>query len=91
MQQVSVKGIGRVDAITKGKIVDMKNYNWSKYSSYKSVISSFKEQGMRYRQLIGATINGQKINSVEFFFSSKPPNQVIDALKGIGVKVNWIK
>lgn len=91
MQQVVIKGIGRVDAITKGKIVDMKHYEWSKYRSLSGVISSFTEQGQRYMQLIGQKVNGQRIKSVEFFFSSKPPQQVIDALKDIGVKVNWVK
>ncbi len=91
MQQVYVKGIGRLDAITKDRIVDLKNYDWSKYRSLKGVISSFKEQGMRYRQLIGTTINGQKIKSVEFLFSSKPPQEVIRALRSAGIKVNWIR
>lgn len=91
MQQVVIKGIGRVDAIIKGKIVDLKNYNWSKYKYLNSVISNFKEQGSRYMQLIGQKVNGQTIKSVEFYFSSKPPQQVINALRGIGVKVNWIK
>lgn len=42
-------------------------------------------------QLIGQKVNGQTIRSVEFFFSIKPPQQVIRALQDIGVKVNWIK
>lgn len=52
MQQVCIKGIGRVDAISKGKIIDCKNYNWSKYKSYSGIISSFKEQATRYIGLI---------------------------------------
>jgi hypothetical protein len=93
MQQVVIKGIGRVDAITKGKIVDMKNYDWNKpsYRNLSSVVSNFTEQGQRYLQSVGQKVNGQTIKSVEFFFSSKPPQQVTRALQSIGVKVNWIK
>lgn len=42
-------------------------------------------------QLVGQKVNGQRIKSVEFYFSSKPPQQVINALRGIGVNVNWVK
>lgn len=46
---------------------------------------------VKCKQLIGQTINGQKIKGVTFYFSSKPPREVIDALKDIGVKVQWVK
>ena len=91
MQQVLVRGIGRLDVVSKGKIIELKNYDWSKYKYLSSVVSSFTEQGQRYMQLIGQKVNGQTIKSVEFFFSSKPPQQILRALQDIGIRVNWIK
>lgn len=62
MQQVAVKGIGRLDAISKGKIIELKNYDWSKYKYLNSVIKDFKAQGLQYKQLIGQKIKGEVIN-----------------------------
>ena len=42
-------------------------------------------------QFIGDVIRGQKIKGVTFCFSSKPPQVIIDALRNIGVTVNWLK
>ena len=71
--------------------VKLKNRRQFKYKSYKGIISSFIEQGNRYTQLIGQKVNGQTIKSVEFYFSRKPPKQVIQALNRIDIKVNWVK
>jgi hypothetical protein len=40
---------------------------------------------------IGTTIDGQIIRGVTFFFSSKPPQEIIDALQQIGVGVEWVR
>ncbi len=89
-QQVSHKGY-RFDAIFKNSIVELKNYNWSNYSSYNSLIRSFTNQARNYMQFIGDVIRGQEIKGVTFCFSSKPPQVIIDALRNIGVTVNWLK
>ena len=81
----------RFDAIKSGKIIELKNYDWSKYRSYKSIINSFTNQANNYKQFIGQTIHGQKITGVKFYFSSKPPQEIINALKKIGVAVSWVK
>lgn len=81
----------RLDAIVNGRIIELKNYDWSKYGSYKSIISSFVKQAEKYLQLVGTTIEGQKIKGVTFYFSSEPPRVIIEALKDIGVKVEWVK
>ena len=80
-----------MDAIVNGRIIELKNYDWSKYGSYKSIISSFVKQAEKYLQLVGTTIEGQKIKGVTFYFSSEPPRVIIEALKDIGVKVEWVK
>ncbi len=93
-QQISttINGIKiRLDAIVNGRIIELKNYNWNNYSSYKSIINSFVQQANKYKQLIGQTIKGQTIKGVTFYFSSKPPQVIIDALKEIGVRVEWVK
>ena len=41
-------------------------------------------------QFVGDKINGYVIKGVEFYFSSKPPQELIDALNEIGVKVKWV-
>ena len=89
-QQVVVKGIGRIDAFLNGHIYELKNYDWSKYnsSSLNYVINNFVSQAQRYMNI--QTINGQNVKDVIFYFSSKPPQSVIDALKGIGVSVQWV-
>ena len=88
-QQVRYHGY-RFDAIYRNSIVELKNYTWSNYSSYTSIIKTFTTQARNYMQFIGDTINGQLINGVTFCFSSKPPMEVIDALRAIGVTVNWL-
>ena len=90
LQQVTttINGVKvRLDAIVNGKIVELKNYNWSSYSSYNSVINSFVTQANKYKQLIGQNVNGITIRGVVFYFSSKPPQEVINALTRIGVQV----
>ena len=97
-REIVVKGVGRLDALiqnadavfTRGMIFELKNYDWSKYSSYGSIISRFIEQGKRYLDLIGNTINGETIQGVIFFFSSRPPQEIITALTRIGALVDWV-
>ena len=90
-QQITqkIKGVTyRLDAIKSGKIIELKNYDWSKYSSYKSITKSFVKQAQNYKQFIGKTIHRQKITGVKFYFSSKPPKEVINALKKIDDSMN---
>ena len=90
-QQVVIKGIGRIDAFTKGKIIELKNYDWTKYASpgkLNSVINNFVEQAQKYQQVV--SVNGEKVKEVVFYFSSKPPQDVINRLLDIGVKVQWV-
>lgn len=89
-QQVSYKGF-RFDAIYKNSIVKLKNYNWSNYSSYGGLVNKFTNQAMNYLQFVGNRINGQVIKGVTFCFSSKPPQEIVDALRNIGVTVNWLQ
>lgn len=51
--------------------------------------NSVTRQARNYLQLIGQTIGSQKIEGVKFFFSSKPPQEIIDALEALGVIVKW--
>ncbi len=88
-QQIRYHGY-RFDAIYKNSIVELKNYNWSRYSNFNSIIKSFTTQARNYMQFIGDIIAGQEIQGVTFCFSSKPPAEVIDALRSIGVTVNWL-
>jgi RHS repeat-associated protein len=88
-QQVRYSGY-RFDAVYNNSIVDLKNYDWSKYSHYSGLIKSFVHQASNYMQFIGEDICGQIIEGVTFCFSSRPPQEVIDALRAIGVTVNWI-
>ncbi len=48
-------------------------------------------QANKYKHLIGETIRGQKIYGITFYFSSKPPSEIIRALERSGVKVDWVK
>jgi hypothetical protein len=89
-QQVPHKGY-RFDAIYKNSIVELKNYDWSKYKSYASVIKTFTTQANNYLQFVGCTIRDHFIKGVTFCFSSKPPQAIIDALREIGVTVNWVE
>lgn len=82
---------GRLDAVSKGRIIELKNYNWDKYKYLNSVISRFTEQGSRYQQLIGEKVGGEIIKEVVFYFSSKPPQEVIKSLEKIGIIVKWVK
>ena len=83
----------RFDAIFKGRIVELKNYDWTKYSAsqIERISCSFVEQAENYKQAIGSIINGEKIHGVTFYFSSRPPQRIIDALKKIKVWVEWVK
>ena len=71
----------------------MKNYDWTKYSSSQiaSLAGKFATQGQKYLQAIGQYVGGQKINGITFYFSSKPPQTIIDALKKLGIAVDWVR
>ena len=88
-QQVRYAGC-RFDAIYQNSIIELKNYNWSSYSSYYSLAKRFTDQANNYIRFIGETIAGQKIQSVQFVFSSKPPEVIVKALEKAGVIVKWI-
>ena len=74
-----------------GVVVDLKNYDRTKYSSFGSIAKQFVSQASKYCQYIGTTIDDQIIRGVTFFFSSKPPQEIIDALQQIGVGVEWVR
>ena len=89
-QQISVDSC-RFDAIKNGIIYELKNYDWSKYSSYGGLINKFMEQAQRYSYYVNDVIEGQTIHQIEFLFSSKPPQSIIDALESIkNVIVRWV-
>jgi len=89
-QQVVVNGIGRVDAFTNGKIYELKNYDWSRYSQNQiiSISNSFINQAQRYLNI--GQINGEVVKNVVFYFSSRPPQVIINSLRSIGVLVEWV-
>jgi hypothetical protein len=89
-QQIAIKGLGRVDAFSKGTIYELKNYNWSKYSGSQinNVTKGFVSQAQRHLQV--DKINGEKVKNLVYYFSEKPPQEVIDALKNVGAKVQWV-
>lgn len=89
-QQVTTN-VGRVDAVSKGQIIELKHYIWSSYPYLNSVINKFIEQASRYTSLIGDVVAGQKIKEVVFYFSSKPPEAVIRALEKLNILVEWLK
>ena len=35
-------------------------------------------------------VNGQRVREVVYYFSEKPPQEVIDALTKAGVRVEWV-
>ncbi len=83
----------RFDAIYKKMIVELKNYNWSNYSSYTSQINRFTQQAKKYARFIGKEFAGQKIKKIEFVFSTKPPEKILKKLKDLkelNVIVTWI-
>ncbi len=80
----------RFDAIYNNAIVELKNYNWSKYSSYTSLIKKFTIQAEKYIQHIGKEFAGQKIQKVQFIFSTKPPQKILDELKNLNIIIDWI-
>lgn len=89
-QQVVVKGVGRIDAFLNGKIYELKNYNWGNYSASKlnQIGNDFVAQAQRYMNV--EAINGNKVNGIVFYFSSKPPESIIKSLKAVGVAVQWV-
>ena len=91
-QQVLWKAY-RFDAIFKNKIIELKNYDWSKYSSSQIayIAKQFCKQAENYLSAVGQRIAGEKINGIIYYFSSKPPKVVIDALEKLGVIVKWVK
>jgi RHS repeat-associated protein len=90
-QQIVVNGIGRIDAFKNGTIYELKNYDWSKYSSLSGLINNFVAQATKYQNLIGQYLNGQKVTDLIYYFSSKPPIEVINALQKAGVTVQWVQ
>ena len=80
----------RFDAIYQNSIIELKNYDWSKYSSYASLAKKFADQARNYVQYVGQVIAGQKIENVRFIFSVKPPDEIIDALESLDIIVEWI-
>ena len=89
-QQIRYCGY-RFDAIYRNSIVELKNYTWSCYSSYSGLIKSFTTQASNYMQFIGSKICGQVIKGITFCFSSKPSEEIIQALRDLGVTVNWLQ
>lgn len=87
-QQVVIDNC-RIDAIFNNCIYELKNYNWSKYSSYSSIISKFLKQASKYMYYLGEQICGQTIYGIVFYFSQEPPAQVLKALEKCGVVVKW--
>ena len=89
-QQVVVNGIGRIDAFLNGRIYELKNYSWDKYSpgQINSIINKFVDQASRYLQI--SSINDESVKGVTYYFSSRPPQEIIDALRKIGVAVEWV-
>ena len=80
----------RFDAIYNNAIVELKNYNWSKYSSYTSLIKKFTMQAEKYMQHVGKVFAGQEIRQVQFIFSSKPPQKILDELDNLNIIISWI-
>ena len=80
----------RFDAIYQNSIIELKNYDWSKYSSYASLAKKFADQARNYVQYVGQVIAGQKIENVRFIFSVKPPDEIIDVLESLDIIVEWI-
>jgi len=89
-QQIVVKGIGRIDAFSKGMIYELKNYTWSIYPNSRLIklASQFVEQAQRYMKI--ENIAGEKVKGLTFFFSSKPPQIIMSALEEIGVHIKWV-
>ena len=89
-RQVIVKGIGRIDAFANNSIYELKNYNWAKYtnSQLNSIAKRFVKQAQGYMNI--KSINGKSVRDIVFYFSSKPPKNIISSLQNIGAKVRWI-
>lgn len=80
----------RFDAIYNNAIVELKNYNWSKYRSYTSLIKKFTLQAEKYMQHVGKVFAGQEIQKVQFIFSTKPPKEILDKLRYLDIIISWI-
>ena len=89
-QQV-VHGGKRFDAVANNTIIELKNYDWNKYSSYTSIANRFKKQANAYMGFVGQEVAGQEIKGVMFYFSSQPPEVVEKALHECGVQVDWVR
>lgn len=81
----------RFDAIVNNSIVELKNYDWSKYDNFSSLAKRFVNQATNYLAFVGQNIENQIIKGVTFCFSTKPPQEIIEELQKIGVTVNWIQ
>ena len=81
----------RLDAIHRGYIIELKNYDWSKYSSYGGLINKFLEQANKYLSFVGSLIKDEHIKGVVFLFSSRPPDDIVKALEGVGIIVRWLQ
>jgi len=91
-QQVKIDSC-RFDAVANGVIYELKNYDWSKYSYYGGLINKFVAQAEKYLHYINEqVIKGETIHKIVFYFSSKPPQEIIEALQAIkNVYVEWVK
>ena len=81
----------RFDAVANNTIIELKNYDWNKYSSYTSIANRFKKQANAYMGFVGQEVAGQEIKGVMFYFSSQPPEVVEKALHECGVQVDWVR
>lgn len=88
-QQVTYNGY-RLDGIHANYIIELKNYNWSNYSSYSGLINRFTSQAGNYMNLVGQNIRGQTIEGVIFYFSLRPPDEIVQALNLLNVIVDWV-
>lgn len=89
VQQQVACGNSRFDAILNNRIYELKNYDWSKYEYYSNMVRTFTTQARKYLEYVDEIINGVQITGVTFYFSSRPPQQIIDALEALGVFVDW--
>ena len=70
VQQIAVRGIGRVDAFIDGVIYELKNYNWGNYSAsqIRSLSTDFVSQAENYKRI--GILNGSSVKGIVFYFCS---------------------
>jgi hypothetical protein len=66
-----------------GTFVNVKNYNWASYNEFTlgKEIENMLAQAEKYRQF--------NPTAIRLYFTSKPPQRVIDALKAAGLDVGY--